>query len=318
MFYIDLESTDPFFNLAVDEYLLKNTTNDFLIISVNDRSVITGKHQVAHREMDTRFAYEHSIPLIRRISGGGTVYHDYGNINFSFILNTSEGKQINFRKYTAPVIEFLVSLRIDATFEGKNDLRVHGLKISGNAEHIYRNRVLHHGTLLFSADLGNLKGVLRKDQSNYKTRAVSSNPSSVTNLSKIINDPDISSVSDFRSAMKNWFLMNHSIITEYNLSEKEKEIIGSLADSKYRTWEWNYAYGPEYSFRNRFRAFGTDSYCSFTVKNGIIGQCEASGDQRLIELVPELEGYPHMPDEIMNIFEKKDIKREEIDIFDFF
>ncbi len=101
MLYINLESTDPFFNLAVDEYLLKNRTEDFLILGINDRSVIIGKHQVVHREVDTRVVTEHNIPVIRRISGGGTVFHDNGNLNFSFIMKSEPGKQVDFRKYTA-------------------------------------------------------------------------------------------------------------------------------------------------------------------------------------------------------------------------
>ncbi len=102
--------------------------------------------------------------MIRRISGGGTVFHDTGNLNFSFILNSREGKQIDFRKYTLPVISFLSSLGIEAKFGGKNDLMAGGLKISGNAEHVYRDRVLHHGTLLFDSDLEMYARCLRKEQ----------------------------------------------------------------------------------------------------------------------------------------------------------
>ena len=152
MLCLNLESTDPYFNLAVDEYLLKNRKEDFLILGINDTSVIIGKHQVAHRESATKFVTQNNIPVIRRISGGGTVYHDNGNLNFSFILKSEQGKQVDFRKYTLPVISFLASLGVDAKFEGKNDLKVNGLKISGNAEHVYHDRVLHHGTLLFNSD----------------------------------------------------------------------------------------------------------------------------------------------------------------------
>ena len=110
MFCLALNSTDPFFNLAVDEYLLKNNNREYLILGINDKSVIIGKHQSAHRETDTKFISEHNLPLVRRISGGGTVFHDTGNLNFTFILNSNEGKQIDFRKYTLPVIDFLSSV----------------------------------------------------------------------------------------------------------------------------------------------------------------------------------------------------------------
>jgi lipoate-protein ligase A len=153
MFCIITESDDPSFNLAVEELLLKNRNNEYLILGINKPSVIIGKHQSAHREINTRFVTENNIPVIRRISGGGTVFHDKGNLNFTFIRQSEAGKQIDFRKYTKPVIDFLYSLGVEAKFEGKNDLKTDGLKISGNAEHVHRNRVLHHGTLLFSTSL---------------------------------------------------------------------------------------------------------------------------------------------------------------------
>jgi lipoate---protein ligase len=204
MFCLNLNSTDPFFNLAVDEYLLKNSREEFLILGINEKSVIIGKHQCANRETDTKFINLNAIPVIRRITGGGTVFHDSGNLNFSFILNSREGKQIDFRKYTLPVIGFLLSLGVKAEFGGKNDLLAGGLKISGNAEHVYRDRVLHHGTLLFNASLEMLRGSLRKDTSGYKTRAVRSNPSQVINLAGMLKG--VATINDFRSLMLNWFI----------------------------------------------------------------------------------------------------------------
>jgi lipoate-protein ligase A len=186
MFLLNNQSTDPFFNLAAEEYLLKNSSSEYLILYVNSPCIVIGKHQVSHREADTEFITGNFIPLVRRISGGGTVFHDEGNLNFSFISNGKEGRQVDFRKYTLPVIKFLSVLGVEARFEGKNDLKVNGLKISGNSEHVHRNRVLHHGTLLYDTNLDFLKGSIRKDTSFYKTRAVNSNPSHVTNLKKML------------------------------------------------------------------------------------------------------------------------------------
>lgn len=318
MYCLNLKSTDPYFNLAADEYLLKQRHDDFLVISVNDRSVVTGKHQVAHREINTGFASGLSIPLIRRISGGGTVYHDPGNLNFSFIINSSEGKQIDFRKYTLPVIKFLDSLGVKACLEGRNDLKVNGLKISGNAEHVFRNRVLHHGTLLFRADFDIMRGILRKDTSAYSTRAVASNPSPVGNLSGMIRQTGIEGINDFRSEMINWFFDNQPGIMEADLSESETEAIGSLALSKYKTWEWNYAYGPEYKFVNKFTALGRESYCILNVRDGIIRACEAGGTAKFIATVGRLEGRRHMPEDLLAVFGEENLDGREINVFDFF
>jgi len=310
-----LVSTDPFFNLAAEEYLLKNTAEDFLVLGINSPSVIIGKHQIAHRETDTQFVTENNIPVIRRISGGGTVYHDFGNVNFSFIISTIKGRQVDFRKYTLPVIEFLASEGIIASLGGKNDLRVDNLKISGNAEHVYRERVLHHGTLLFDADLGRLRHSLRKDTSGYSTRAVESNPSHVLNLKE--KTVRIRNAEELRERMLNYFLGIQGN-TSFNLTPAEENMIGSLAFSKYRTWEWNYAYGPEYRLNRRFSINNNNYTCKISVREGIIRECAIEGPEEIAEAAKKLSGCRHMPEEMLRIFHKGKIEISEPDIFKFF
>lgn len=320
MFCLSLDSTDPSFNLAVDEYLLKNRIEDFLVLGINDRSVIIGKHQVAHRETDTKFISEHKIPVIRRISGGGTVFHDKGNLNFSFILNSSKGKQIDFRKYTLPVIDFLASIGVKAKFEGKNDLRVGGLKISGNAEHVYRNRVLHHGTLLFDTDIDEMKSSIRNNTGKYKTRAVSSNPSPVINLASVLKKvlKDVDNIFGFKAEMMNWFLKNYPGAETFMLSGEDKKSIDTLADTKYRSWEWNYGYGPEYNFTNRFEYNREECHCSLFVKEGIIRECEIVGSMEIESSCKILVGCRHMVDDMSDIFRKVNIFKEKFEIYYFF
>jgi lipoate-protein ligase A len=302
MLCLYLTTTDPCFNLAVDEYLLKNRKEDFLILSVNKPSVIIGKHQVAHRETDTAFVTENKIPVIRRISGGGAVYHDEGNLNFSFIIQSTQGSQVDFRKYTLPVIEFLSTLGIDAKFEGKNDLKVDGLKISGNAEHVYRQRVLHHGTLLFDSKLEILRRSLRKDTSHYSTRAVSSNPSSVMNLTQKIREM---TMNEFTGLMFQFFLDRENGNEVTKLSADEIASIGSLAESKYRTWKWNYAYGPEYQINNKIEIDGIKHQCSLNVKDGIIRECTIEGADIMMAEAEKLVGCMHMPEEVGKIFKSR-------------
>jgi lipoate-protein ligase A len=320
MLCLDLETTDPFFNLAVDEYLLKNKTEDFFVLGINDRSVVTGKHQVAHREADARYVTENNIPVIRRISGGGTVFHDKGNLNFSFIMMSEYGKQVDFRKYTLPVISFLSSLGADAKFEGKNDLKINGLKISGNAEHVYHNRILHHGTLLFDTDLVTMKNSISKDSLRYESRAVQSNPSSVTNIKVVLKDhfPEITDIVDFRSSMLCWFLRNYPESQDYCLSDDEKNEIRNIADSKYRSWEWNYAYGPEYYFNNSFEFGGEKCNCRFFVKEGIIRECEIKGPAKLVSASEKLTGSRHMVNDLQDILKEEGIFAEGFDVYNLF
>lgn len=314
MFCITLETDDPFFNLAIEEVLLKNRKDDYLILGINSPSIIIGKHQSAHRESNTEFVTDNKIPVIRRISGGGTVYHDKGNINFTFIRQSEPGKQIDFRKYTQPVIDFLSSKGVDAKFEGKNDLKVNGLKISGNAEHVHRSRVLHHGTLLFDASLDILRNTIRKDTSCYTTRAVGSNPSSVANLKGMLSET--SDILWFREEMMNYFLGNLRDAEVYRLTYKDSDEAAVLAETKYRTWEWNYAYGPEYRFVNKFEFRGEQIECKFIVQEGIIRECILKGTSVLTELESKLTGCRHMEQDLKKVFIAENIP--DIDIFNLF
>ena len=315
MYCLNLKTTNPYFNLAVEEYLLKNSKDEYFILGINTPSVIVGKHQVAHREADTRFVYEKGIPVIRRISGGGAVYHDFGNLNFTFIINSVQGRQVDFKKYTLPIVEFLGKMGILAEFKGKNDLKVNGLKISGNAEHVYRKRVLHHGTLLFNTLLDDLRSTLRKDRYAYSTRAVESNPSAVMNLKEITTR--FRSTIDFRHEMLNFFLRKQGN-TLIELTNEERSEIIVLERAKYRTWEWNYAYGPEYYFVNRFELNKKNHYCKFFVKNGIIRECEIEGSEEMIAAAGKLIGCRHMVKDILDLFRQEKIKINDDDVFNFF
>jgi len=316
MFCINLESTDPFFNLAIEEILLKERKDEYLILGVNTPSVIIGKHQSAHMEINTKFVTENGIPVIRRISGGGTVFHDMGNLNFTFIRKSETGKQLAFREYTKPVIEFLLSMGIEAKFEGKNDIKVGGLKISGNAEHVHRNRVLHHGTLLFSSSLEMLGNSIRNDKSCYSSRAVGSNPSSVINLNKMLES--FQSVYELRKEMMNYLMKILPGTLDYKLSQAESDQAEMLALSKYRTWEWVWAYGPEYHFVNRFEINRNPCSCHMFVKDGIIRECEIKGSKELVSFSSSMIGCRHMVSDLKEVFRNGNIRLNDVDIYKFF
>jgi len=316
MLCINLESDNPYFNLAVEEILLKNRNDEYLIFGVNSQSVVIGKHQVTPREVDVKYVSLNHIPVIRRISGGGTVYHDEGNLNFTFIRNSEEGKQIDFRKYTQTAIDFLTAQGIDARFEGKNDIRINGLKISGNAEHVHRNRVLHHGTMLFSTSLDSLRKSIKKDPSCYASRGVESVRSSVANLDVYLKK--FRNISEFRSGMINFFLAALKDTSIYRLSPPEIEEAEMLARSKYMTWEWNWAYGPEYQFENSFQLGNVPVTVSLSVREGLIIRCRISETGKLANIADRLIGCRHMPVEIMKIFNDENVPLTKEEIFNFF
>jgi lipoate-protein ligase A len=316
MYCITQESDDPFLNLAIEEILLRNSKEEYAILGINKPCIIIGKHQSAHREVNAKYITENNIPVIRRISGGGTVFHDSGNLNFTFIRQSEAGRQIDFHKYTLPVINFLLSLGIEAKFEGKNDLKVGGLKISGNAEHVHKNRVLHHGTLLFNASLEALGSGLRKDKSNYTSRAVDSNPSRVMNLKeKLLNFRD---VTEFKTSMTDYFLQNLPDAKVYKLTSSEKKEAETLANTKYKTWDWNWAYGPEYSFKNSFLIAGDVFSCTLSVKDGIIRECTITKKGKYLTLAEKLVGCRHMVDDIMGVIGEEGFLKTGEDIYNFF
>jgi lipoate-protein ligase A len=277
--------------------------------------VITGKHQVVHREVNTRFIEENNIPVLRRISGGGAVYHDNGNLNFAFIRQSEAGKQVDFRLYTEPVIAFLNSKGVNAVFEGKNEITVGGLKVSGNAEHVFRERVLHHGTLLFDASLEDLSQSLRGKSENYSTRAVESNRTSVTNLKERLKN--ISDINQFMGSMHS-FLMKESDLHTYMITDGERADIQALADSKYKTWEWNYGYGPQYTFNNWFEVGGKAYLCRLMVKDGIIWECDFEGSEEMKFAGKRLIGCRHMYKGLLKKFRDENIPVTNEEVYKFF
>jgi len=250
MLCIHLKNTDPYICLAAEEYLLKNFSDDIFMLWQSENAVVVGKHQNLLAEINYPFVRENKISLCRRISGGGTVFHDFGNVNFSFVKNVKSPAEISFKQFTAPVVEALAKLGVTATTSGRNDLLIEGLKISGNAEHVYKNRVLHHGTLLFDSDLKNLGQAIKVTPGKYESKAVQSNRSPVANISLFLQTP--MTTSEFIQFLLDVQLEN-SDNQFYVLSENDIQAIKKMAAEKFRTWEWNFGYSPKYTYRNEVK-----------------------------------------------------------------
>jgi lipoate-protein ligase A len=246
MLCIIQKDTDPFFNIASEEYFLKNFSDDICILYRNSPSVIVGKHQNTLAEVDYRYAQANGISIVRRLSGGGSVYHDLGNVNFTFIRNGKDGALVDFKGFTMPIVEALAKLGVVATFEGQNSLYVKGKKISGNAEHIFKQRVMHHGTLLYSTNLQTLANVLYVDLAKYSDKAVKSVRANTTNLIDHVNFP--LTVEEFIEFLSDQMVNSFEGSKIYEISDSDLDVINGLIISKYSTWEWNFGYSPTYSF----------------------------------------------------------------------
>lgn len=268
MLVVNRPHTNPWFNIAAEEYLLKNMTENCFMLWQNEPAVIVGKHQNTMAEINHRYVKENDLPVIRRISGGGTVFHDLGNLNFSFIQAGERTKLVDFRKFVQPIINVLIDLGVSARFEGKNDIRVNGLKISGNAEHVYKNKVLHHGTLLFESELGKLNNAIKASEENYTDKAVKSVRSTVANISDYLNRKI--SISEFKKEIIDYIFKNYKDVQFYDLSLEDIRKIEVLSDEKYKTWKWNYAYSPKFVMRKWVMYSGINVEIEMEIKDGII------------------------------------------------
>lgn len=263
-------SQDPYFNIAAEEYLLNHTSEDILFLYINQHSVIVGKHQNLLAEINYRFTTENQISLVRRISGGGTVYHDTGNLNYAFINNSQDGHQVNFAKYLSIIQALLSKFKVDSRMEGKNDLRVNGLKISGNAGHVYKNRVLHHGTLLVSANIEKLSLALQISENRYFSKAVASIRSKVANLTQFSPHISIEKIIDCFSDMLG------SAISP--IPEAYNSFIHDLVKTKFTQWDWIFGYSPDYLFESQSNNFGK---IKLLVEKGIITDAQIENDIEL-------------------------------------
>lgn len=293
-------------NLALEEYLLKNYSEDYIILYRNEPSLIVGKHQNSMAEINYLNAYEKNIPVYRRISGGGTVYQDLGNLNFSFIHNVEGQNMVDFKKYTTPVLDFLKSLNLNVSLGKRNELMIGDQKISGNAEHVYRNRVLHHGTLLFESDLNELNELLKVDILLYRDRSKKSVRSVVSNIKDYLNNIEIE---EFISKISK-FLRNYLIASEFNISADTLQEIETLANEKYRTWEWNFGYNPAYVFEKLQKIDGIGIVVKVEAEKGIIQSVEFDSlPNKVFESLSEIDfkGLAHSFNDIRSFLDSKEI-----------
>ncbi len=304
------ESTDPFFNIATDEYIFKHFEEDCFMLWRNDNAIIVGKHQNTLAEINVDYVKEKNISVVRRLSGGGAVYHDLGNLNFTFTHSGKGDDMVDFQKYTQPIIEVLNDLDVPAKFEGRNDITILGKKFSGNAEHVFKNKVLHHGTILYASEMKDVSGALKINPLKYKDRAVKSIPKRVTNVSEHLK-VDLS-LEDFTQKIMDHVLKTNPDSYLYKFTDEDLAAIQKIRNEKYATWEWNYGHSPSYDLRNGVRTNGGTLEINLNVKKGKITEAKIYGDffntKDIQDIEEALVGISHDEASIRECLKKSDFE----------
>lgn len=294
MIYIETHSTDPAYNLAFEQYVLENMRQgDYLMLWQNANTVVIGRNQNTAEEIDARFVEEHAVRVVRRMTGGGAVYHDLGNLNYSFITDLGNAEELSIEKFARPVCAALEKLGLEAALSGRNDILAQGRKVSGVAQRIHKDRILHHGTLLFDSDSAMIAGALRVDPQKFASKSAKSVRSRVGNIRQLL--PVDMDIHGFWQAILTE--LSGGELSRWEPTEAQRQEIERIAEEKYRSWDWNYGSSPAYGFVNSARYPGGRLEISLNAEKGIIKDIAFKGDYMALSddtaVVEALRGLPH-------------------------
>nr|WP_326172277.1 lipoate--protein ligase [uncultured Oscillibacter sp.] len=273
--YLETRSQNPYYNLAFEELVLERRRDgEYLLLWQNDNTIVVGQNQNTEAEINREFVEAHGINVVRRSTGGGAVYHDLGNLNYSFITDVGDAERLTMERFTRPIVEALQGLGLQAEASGRNDILVEGRKVSGTAQRVVRGRILHHGTLLFSADPGMVAGALNVDPAKFQSKGTQSVRSRIGNIRDFLSaDMEIGAFWEYLKKT----LAGNGMVTG-SLAAEELAAVEALKCAKYDTWEWNYGRSPRYDMTNKRRFEGGGLEVRTAVKEGRITGIVFYGD----------------------------------------
>ncbi|VBB09622.1 bacterial lipoate protein ligase c-terminus [Lucifera butyrica] len=276
MIFVEHNNTNPYRNHAIEEFLMSTLNEDCFMLWKNEKCILIGRNQNAYNEINLNYVKEHAIPVVRRITGGGAVFNDAGNFNFTFISCRADENFADFNKFTAPILAALKKLGIQAELSGRNDLTIEGKKFSGNAQCKYKNKVLHHGTLLFAADVSELANALTVNDIKLDSKGIKSVKSRVVNISDFLAFP--MSIDEFREYLFNEVLSNTENAERYSITDEDWREIDRITEAKYATWQWNFGTSPQFNLKREKRFAGGIVQAYLEVYKGRIQDVRIYGD----------------------------------------
>lgn len=272
--------TDPYINLAIEEYILQNFGNEdtYLLFYINGPCIIIGRNQNSVEEINTDYVDSNGIKVVRRLSGGGAVYHDLGNLNFSFITKDDGESFHNFAKFTQPVVKALNRLGVPAELIGRNDLVVEGRKISGNAQFSTKGRMFSHGTLIYDSEIEHIVSSLNVSKEKIESKGIKSIRSRVANISEYLTEKK--SMEEFVEILLCYIFDVEDVkdVPKYELTEKDWENIYEISKNRYQKWEWNFGKSPAFNIKASHKFPSGLLDVRLDVKKGIIENCKIYGD----------------------------------------
>ncbi|SHI14143.1 lipoate--protein ligase [Sporanaerobacter acetigenes] len=278
MIYIKNDCNKPQFNLALEEYVFNylDQFDEIFLLWINEPTIVVGKHQNTIEEINIQYVKENNINVVRRLSGGGAVYHDLGNLNYTIISKNKDSNGFDFKTFSQPVIEVLADLGIHAEFTGRNDIVIDGKKFCGNAQYMRKGRVLHHGAILFDVELDVLAKALKVSQDKIVSKGVKSVRSRVTNIKEHLKE-DIT-IEDFKELLLKHMFKDKEDMEVYELTEEDLKNINKLMEERYMTWDWVYGQSPEFNIRKDRRFPSGKVEILIDVDNGFIKDIKFYGD----------------------------------------
>lgn len=295
MVYLESTNTDPCFNLALEEYIFERMDRgkSYFMLWQNDNSIIVGKYQNTAEEINQTYVDEHEIRVVRRLSGGGAVYHDKGNLNFTFIIDQNSNTEFNFKLYIIPIVRALEKLGVHAEFNGRNDITIDGLKFSGNAQYASHGRLLHHGCIMLDSNLTNVSEALKVKAAKFESKSVKSVRSRVTTVNA--HAPKPISMETFKKTIRECILEEDDLET-YELTQEDLKAVEQLKVEKYATWDWNYGASPAYDMSREVK-FPSGLLTAYLQADGghiksikFYGDFFGNGDLSVLE--KSMEGLP--------------------------
>ncbi|ERJ82698.1 lipoyltransferase and lipoate-protein ligase [Peptostreptococcaceae bacterium oral taxon 113 str. W5053] len=309
MIYIENNEHNPSYNLALEEFAFHHFIGEnVFLLWMNSPVIVVGKNQNTLQEINMEYVRDNHIDVVRRLSGGGAVYHDLGNLNFTIITENNAPKVFDFQSFSQPVIHVLKDLGISASFSGRNDIQIDGQKFCGNAQYRNKGRVLHHGAMLFDVDLMVLSKALKVSEDKMASKGVASVRSHVTNIVEHL-DHKIS-VEEFKTLLLDYMKKHHDL-REYQLTEEDKNEIQSLMDKRYSNWDWNFGKSPKMDMERKRRYPAGSLDFSFCIREGKISDIHIYGDffgsGEIKDFLSRFIHVPYRREDLRQVIEKEDI-----------